>query len=230
MIYTRCMMTEAKRFPTELLAQTQLFAGSSPDEIEAMLGCLDARVRSYGEGAYVHHMGDVIKTVGLVLEGGVRIESVDVWGNVSIMGTAGPGGMFGEAYAAVPDEPLMVDVVAAQESTIMFLNLAKVLATCSHACPNHRRASANMTAIIARHSLALSRRILHVAPKTMRGKILAYLSDVAERTGRREFDIPFDRQQLADYLGVDRSALSAELSRMQKAGLIETRRSHFVLH
>ena len=86
-----------------------------------------------------------------------------------------------------------------------------------------------MTAIIARQSLNLSRRILHVAPKTIRGKVLAYLSDVAERTGENEFDIPFDRQQLADYLGVDRSALSAELSRMRKAGLIETRRSHFVL-
>ena len=139
------------------------------------------------------------------------------------------GGMFGEAYAAVPDEPLMVDVVAAEDTTVLFLNLSKVLATCPRACPHHSRTSANMTAIIARQSLALSRRILHVAPKTIRGKVLAYLSDVAERAGKREFDIPFDRQQLADYLGVDRSALSAELSRMQKAGLIETRRSHFVL-
>jgi len=86
-----------------------------------------------------------------------------------------------------------------------------------------------MTAIIAQQSLDLARRILHVAPKTIRGKVLAYLSDEAERAGAREFDIPFDRQQLADYLGVDRSALSAELSRMAKAGLLETRRSHFVL-
>jgi len=137
--------------------------------------------------------------------------------------------MFGEAYAAIPDEPLMVDVIAAEDTTVLFLNLAKVLATCSHACPHHSRTSTNMTAIIARQSLSLSRRILHVAPKTIRGKTLAYLSDIAERTGKREFDIPFDRQQLADYLGVDRSALSAELSRMQKEGLIETRRSHFVL-
>ena len=213
----------------DLLAHTQLFADSAPEEIGAMLGCLDARERRFPKGSYIHHMGDTIKTVGLVLEGSVRIESIDVWGNVSVMGAAGPGGMFGEAYAAVPDEPLMVDVVAAEDCTILFLNLGKVLSTCSHACPNHQRASRNMTAIIARHSLALSRRIFHVAPKTIRGKVLAYLSDAAERTGSREFDIPFDRQQLADYLGVDRSALSAELSRMQKAGIIETRRSHFTL-
>ncbi|MDO5107592.1 MAG: Crp/Fnr family transcriptional regulator [Coriobacteriaceae bacterium] len=213
----------------EFLSRTPLFAGSSPEEVSAMLGCLDARKRSYEQGARIHRMGDVIKTVGLVLEGSVRIESVDVWGNVSVVGVRGPGGMFGEAYAAVPGEPLLVDVVAAQDCAVLFLNLGKVLATCSHACAHHARASRNMTAMIARQTLALSRRIFHVAPKTIRGKVLAYLSDEAERAGAREFDIPFDRQQLADYLGVDRSALSAELSRMRKAGILETRRSHFVL-
>ena len=214
---------------SEQLAATPLFNGSKPEEIEAMLECLAAHERHYDEGARIHWMGDVINTVGLVLEGSVRIESVDVWGNVSVLGVKGAGEVFGEAYAAVPGEPLMVDVVAAEDAAVLFLNLGKVLATCSHACPHHSRTSANIIAIIARQSLALSRRILHVAPKTIRGKVLAYLSDIAERTGKREFDIPFDRQQLADYLGVDRSALSAELSRMQKAGLIETRRSHFVL-
>ena len=195
-----------------------------------MLGCLDARERRFARGAYIHRMGDVIKTVGVVLDGTVRIESVDVWGNVSVMGVTGAGGLFGEAYAAVPNEPLMVNVVAAQDCTVLFLSLAKVLATCPHACPHHAKASANMTAIIARHSLALSRRILHVAPKTIRGKVLAYLSDQAERAGSREFDIPYNRQQLADYLGVDRSALSAELSRMAREGVLETRRSRFMLH
>ncbi len=213
----------------EFLANTALFKGSKPEEIAAMLGCLDAREKQFKEDEYIHHMGDVIKTVGLVLSGSVRIENVDAWGNVSVMGAAGPGSMFGEAYAAVPNEAMMVNVVAAEDCTILFLNVAKVLATCPHACPHHARTSTNMTAIIARHSLALSRRIFHVAPKTIRGKVLAYLSDESERAGSREFTIPFDRQQLADYLGVDRSALSTELSRMQKAGLIETRRSHFVL-
>lgn len=214
---------------SEFLATTQLFHGSSPQEIKAMLGCLAARERHYKAGARIHRMGDVITTAGVVLEGSVRIESVDRWGNVSVLGVKTAGEMFGEAYAAVPDEPLMVDVVAAEDTAVLFLNLAKMLTTCTHACPHHARVSASVTAIIARQSLNLSRRILHVAPKTIRGKVLAYLSDIAERTGENEFDIPFDRQQLADYLGVDRSALSAELSRMQKAGLIKTRRSHFVL-
>lgn len=214
---------------SEFLAQTQLFDGSTPKEIESMLECLGARKQSFKAGTRIHRMGDVINTVGLVLEGSVRFENVDVWGNVSVLGSADTGDMFGEMYAAIPNEPLMVDVIAIKNSTILFLKLSKVLAACSHACPHHKRTSMNMTAIIARHSLMLSRRIVHVAPKTIRGKVLSYLSDVSERTGSREFDIPFDRQQLADYLGVDRSALSAELSRMQKAGLIETHRCHFVL-
>ena len=214
---------------TAFLAQLPLFAGTKPEEIDSMLGCLDARKRSYRTGERIHRMGDVIKTVGLVLEGSIRIESIDVWGNVSVIGARGAGGMFGEAYAAVPDAPLMADVVAASDCTVLFLNLRKVLTVCSHACPHHARASRNMTAIIAQQSLELARRVFHVAPKTIRGKVLAYLSDEAERAGASEFDIPFDRQQLADYLGVDRSALSAELSRMAKAGLLETRCSHFVL-
>ena len=114
-----------------------------------------------------------------------------------------------------------MDVVADQDCTVLFLNLAKVVGPCSCRCDHHALVARNMIAAIARQSLALSRRIFHVAPKSIRGKVLAYLSNEAERTGTRE--------QLADYLGVDRSALSAELSRMQKAGLIRCRRNHFAL-
>ena len=212
-----------------ILRNTQLFSGTSDEDIEAMLGCLQAKLCAYKKGEYVLREGERIERLMMLVKGELHIQRDDYWGNRSIISMVGVGEMFGEAYAAVPNEPLMVDVVAAENTAILFLNLAKMLTTCTHACPHHARISASVTAIIARQSLDLSRRILHVAPKTIRGKVLAYLSDVAERTGENEFDIPFDRQQLAGYLGVDRSALSAELSRMQKAGLIETRRSHFVL-
>lgn len=213
----------------EFLSRTELFAGATPDEIASMLGCLGAYEKSYRAGERIHHMGEHIDAAGIVLSGQVRIESVDVWGNVSVIGTCPTGGMFGEVYAAVPDEPLMVDVIAVEDTRVLFVLAAKVLSTCSAMCPHHARTSQNMVRIIARKNLAFSRRILHVAPKTMRGKVLAYLSDEAERAGSRSFDIPFNRQQLADYLGVDRSALSAELSRMARDGLIVTHRSHFEL-
>lgn len=214
---------------SEFFATTPLFEGATPAEIEGMLGCLDARIRHYQTGAYIFRMGDTVPAIGLVLEGSVRIENVDAWGNVSVITVDGPGQLFGEAHAAVPGEAIMVNVIAAEDTVVMFLNLKKVLTTCPRACPNHCRVSTNMTTIFARRNLELSRRILHAAPRSIRGKVLAYLSYVSERVGSPEFTIPYDRQQLADYLGVDRSALSAELSRMQKAGLIETNRSHFVL-
>ena len=210
------------------LAGTPLFSGVASQEVGAMLDCLDAHERRYAQGERIHHMGDSVSTAGIVLTGRVRIEHVDPWGNVSVVGMRGPGAMFGEAYAAA-GEPLLVDVVADQDCTVLFLNLAKVVGPCSCRCDHHALVARNMIAAIARQSLALSRRIFHVAPKSIRGKVLAYLSNEAERAGTREFDIPFNRQQLADYLGVDRSALSAELSRMQKAGLIRCRRTHFAL-
>ena len=213
----------------QFLASTTLFEGSTPEEIGSMLNCLGMHTKAYEQGERIFHMGDTLSEIGLILEGQVRIESVDVWGNISVIGSRGRGMLFGEAYAAVPNEPLMVDVVAAQDCLIMFLNVPKVLTTCSHACPNHSRTSTNLTRIIARQNLSLSQRIFFVTPKTIRGKVLAYLSDQAERANSNEFDIPFDRQQLANYLGVDRSALSAELSRMAKDGILATRRNHFIL-
>ncbi|HAM14339.1 MAG TPA: Crp/Fnr family transcriptional regulator [Eggerthellaceae bacterium] len=211
-----------------LLAASPLFRGASPEEIKAMIGCLGTRERTFADGERIWHMGDTTTSIGLVLEGAVRIESVDVWGNVSVMRHAGTGQLFGEAYAAC-GEPLKIDVVAVGSCRILFLEAAKVLTTCSIACPHHARVSTNMVAAISRQCISLSQRIFHTAPKSIRGKVLSYLSTQAELAGCVEFDIPFNRQQLADYLGVDRSALSAELSRMTREGLIETSRSHFKL-
>lgn len=211
------------------LEGTPIFARTNAAEIDSMLGCLGARTRGYDAGEYVLHMGDTTDSVGLVLAGRVRIENVDVWGNASVVETCGAGQLFCEAYAAMPGEPLMVDVVALEQTQAMFLTAGKVLTTCPHACPHHSRTALNLTTMIARKNLELSRQIFHSAPKSIRGKLLAYLSYEASRAGSDEFDIPFNRQQLADYLGVDRSALSNELSKMQRDGLLETKRSHFAL-
>lgn len=212
----------------EFLAQTELFRGCKVDEIVGMLDCLGARERSYEAGQYVFRMGETIHAAGVVLAGKLRIESVDAWGNTSVLGIVDEGGMVGEAYAAA-DEPLMVDVVATEPTELLFVSVDKVLQTCVRSCPYHARASANLVGIIARKNLLLSRRIFHTAPRTIRGKVIAYLSDEAKRAGSRSFDIPFNRQELADYLDVNRSALSAELSRMSSDGLITTRKSHFEL-
>lgn len=212
-----------------LIARSPLFAGATEQEVSAMLKCLDATSRHYWKGSYVFRMGEKVTSLGLVLSGGVRIETVDAWGNATVLSHAGPGAVFGEAYACAPDEPLLVNAVATQDSEILFLEAARIAKTCPSSCAHHSRIVMNLLSVIARKNVQFSRRSLHTAPKTIRGKVLAYLSSQASLAQSKEFTIPFNRQELADYLGVDRSSLSNELSKMQKEGLLVTDRSRFVL-
>ncbi|MGI6033378.1 MAG: Crp/Fnr family transcriptional regulator [Coriobacteriales bacterium] len=212
----------------EQLTVFPLFRGISALELSAMFGCLDTRRKSYEKGDFIFRRGDATDVLGLVLGGRVRIERVDVWGNTSVMGQAGPGAVFAEVFAVLPDEPMRVDVIAEVPCELLFLNVKRALSPCAKACPQHARLAGNLVRTMARKNLGLSEKIACQAPRTIRGKLLVYLSTQAQAAGTREFDIPFDRQQLADYLGVDRSALSAELGRMRDDGLLETHRSHFV--
>ena len=213
---------------TSLLAQSALFRGANPDEIEAMLGCLAAQTRRYGKGALIYGAGQTVTALGLVLRGSVLIQSEDAWGRATVMDSLGPGQIFAETYACTPGEPLMVNVLAAEPCEVLFLQVARVLAE-DDGCPHQRRLVRNLLTLFAQKNLTLSRKIFHTSAKTIRERLLSYLSDQAIRAQSRSFSIPFDRQQLADYLNVDRSALSNELSKMQREGLIQVRRNQFVL-
>ena len=202
------------------LSQTALFRGCSPRETADMLQCLRAERRVYEKDRVICHAGDTVEALGLVLSGGV---------NKSILSHVGAGRIFAETYACLPGEPLMVDAVAAQRTEVLFLNTARLLRTCPSACAHHAALIRNLLAVTSQKNLALSRRIFHTSPKTIRGRLLSYLSAQALRENSRSFAIPFDRQQLADYLGVDRSALSAELGRMRAEGLIRFRKNEFEL-
>ena len=211
------------------LSKTPLFRGIAPQEIGSMMDCLQAAVKKFPRGASIYTAGDAVSFMGLVLSGSVSIENDDIWGNKSILDHVMPGQTFAENYACVPGEPLMVNVVAVEQTEILFMNADKLSALCSSACAFHHRLIRNMLSISAQKSLNLSRRIMHTSAKSIRGRLLSYLSFQATKTGRREFDIPFNRQQLADYLSVDRSALSNELSKMQRDGLLKVERNHFIL-
>ena len=211
------------------LSKTLLFRGIAPDEIKTMMGCLRGNIKSYSKGDLIHRAGDNISTLGLVLSGSVSVENDDVWGNRSILDKIGAGHIFAENYACLPGEPLMVNIVAAENALILFMSTDCILSLCTHACGFHNRLIRNLLTVSAQKSLNLSRRILHTSSKSIRGRLLSYLSFQATHTGSREFDIPFNRQQLADYLSVDRSAMSNELSKMQKEKLIRVERNHFVL-
>ena len=204
----------------QFLSQTMLFSGESPEEIKEMLSCLGAVTRSYGKGEIIYHAGECVHSMGLVLSGNVQIESDDVWGNHSVLDDITPGFFFA----------LMVNVVSAAAKTeVLFLNIGRLLTTCTNSCTHHNRLIHNLFFISARKNLLLSRRIFHTTPKSIRGRLLSYLSAQSAAANSLDFTIPFNRQQLADYLNVDRSALSAELSKMQREGLLTTERNHFTL-
>lgn len=211
------------------LATTHLFRGASPQEVEAMLTCLQAVKKTYPRGASILRAGDTSRSIGLVLSGSVSIETDDIWGNKSILDHAHAGQVFAETYACVPNEPLMINVVAAQTCEILFLDMSRVLHICANACDFHNKLVRNLLTISSQKNLNLSRRIFHTSSKTIRGRLLSYLSFQSVKHGSREFEIPFNRQQLADYLSVDRSAMSNELSKMQREGLLTVDRSHFIL-
>lgn len=209
------------------ISKTVLFQGTRPEDAEAMLKCLEAREKQFQKDETIYYVGDRLSELGLVLSGSVLIENDDLWGNRSILDRIGPGQIFAETYACVPGEKLLVTVTAAEKTEVLFLNVGKILRVCTNACSFHARLIRNLLTLSARKNLNLSRRIFHTSAKSIRGRLLSYLSWQAVKQGSREFDIPFNRQQLADYLGVDRSAMSAELGKMKREGLIQVDRSHF---
>ena len=213
----------------DFLTQTQLFRDIPVGELSGLLNCLRAVRRQYEKGAVLCSAGERTASIGLVLSGSVHIESDDVWGNKSILSSVGPGQVFAETYACLPDEPLMVSVTAAEDTAVLFLHAPHMLAPCTQTCICHAQLIRNLLFVSARKNLELSRRAFHTAPKTIRGRLLSYLSMQAIHAGSDSFSIPFDRQQLADYLGVDRSALSAELGRMRREGLLDFRKNWFDL-
>lgn len=204
-----------------ILPETELFEGIDEAGRRALLDCLGAVAAEYRKGKPILTEGSVTRALGLVLSGLVLITHADAWGSESVLGHAGPGSVFAEAYACIPGEPLLIRVTAAEDARVLFIDAGRLLEPCAAACGRHKRVIQNLLGICARKSLQLSRKILHTGPKTIRGRLMSYFSDCAGQAGSRSFTLPYRRQQLADYLGVDRSAMCAELSKMRRDGLIE---------
>ena len=211
------------------LANTRLFRGVEPSDIEEMLGCLSAKEHAYKKGEVIFAEGTTTDRLGVVLSGRVIIEMGDVWGNNSVLNSIGPGGVFAETYACIPGEPLMVNVTAAEDTKALLLHIGRLSEPCARVCPHHVRLVRNLLTLCSEKNLQLSRRVLHTGPKSIRKRLLSYFSECIKRSGSYCFDIPYNRQQLADYLGVERSALSNELSLMRRDGLIRYEKNHFAV-
>ena len=217
----------------EILAQlcrAPLFAQLTEADLDNLLTCFAPRQTAYTRHEMIWQEGMRTQSVGLVLNGAVHILRDDFWGNRSILAEVGPGDLFCEAYACLPAQPLTVSVQAAADCTVLFLDLGHTLTVCEKNCAFHQQLIRNLLGVVAEKNLMLARKIDHLSRRSIREKLLAYLSFQAQTHGAAEFTIPFNRQELADYLSVDRSALSQELSRMQREGLVAYQRSRFVLY
>ena len=194
-----------------------------------MLSCLQAVERRYPRGAYILHAGEEVRALALLVRGTAHIQKEDFWGNRSLLASLAAGDIFAEAYAMPGSGTMRNDVVAVEDCTVLRMDVERVLSRCTNSCAFHARLTENLFTLLAEKNRGLAQKLDYISQRSTRQKLLAYLSEQAQRTGRAEFTIPFNRQQLADFLSVERSAMSAELSRMQAEGLIETERSWFHL-
>ena len=213
-----------------VLRTSGIFSGISEEETEKMLHCLEVRPETFQKDEYILRAGDRVEAFGLVITGKVMIIQEDFWGNRNILAAVGAGHCFAETFACSPGAVLNVSVIAETNVQVLFLNVKRILTTCPSTCSHHNRMIRNLLSELAEKNLRLNEKITHLGQRSRRAKILSYLSAEAQRHGSAEFDIAFSRQQLADYLSVDRSGLSLELSRMQEEGLLEYRKNHFKLH
>lgn len=213
----------------EILERTQLFSGVSDSEISTMLNCLQAELRSFQKGDYVFREGERIDNITVLAEGKLLVQHNDFWGNRNIINIIRVGEMFGEAYAAPESGALLNDVIAEEDSIVIFFDVKRILTVCPTACRFHSTVVQNLFFAISEKNRKLVQKIGHMSKRSTRTKLLSYLSEEAKRHNSSHFSIPFSRQQLADFLCVDRSAMSNELCKMRDEGLLVFDKNNFTL-
>ncbi|MGI6169669.1 MAG: Crp/Fnr family transcriptional regulator [Christensenellales bacterium] len=212
-----------------ILKKASLFKGLTKDEITLIWGCLNARTASFTKGSYLLFAGDAVNEVGILLEGRAEIFREDVMGNRSVISSLESGEMFAEALASATVEHSPVSVLAVSNCTAVFFSIDRIAGHCANACVFHSRVVANLMRVLAQKNIILTQKLDILSKRTTREKLLAYLMEQSMNAGSKMFQIPFDRNTLADYLGVNRSAMSRELSALREDGLIDFHKNSFKL-
>lgn len=212
-----------------ILEKCPLFDGICMDDLSAMLGCIGGTTVTVRKGQSVYREGDPATHVGIVLQGAVRLIREDYYGNRSIVAHIGPAELFGETYACAGIQSLPISVVADEDSTVLLMDCRRITTTCSSACTFHNRIIFNLLRLVATKNLVFDQKIQVTSKRTTREKLMAYLLNQAKLQGSNSFTIPYDRQELADYLEVDRSGLSAEISKLRRERVLESEKKRFIL-
>lgn len=214
---------------SEILPVCPLFNGIEPNQLSAMTACLGARIVSVKRNGFLLKEGAPARNIGILLTGRAQIIRTDYCGNRSIMMNVEPGQLFGEAFACADVEALPVSVVALEDSSAMMIDCRRIMTTCSSACEFHSRLIYNLLKIVSQENLALHQKAEITSQRTTKEKLMTYLMLRAQQAGSSRFTIPFDRQGLADFLEVDRSGLSAEISKLKKQGVLDYHKNSFHL-
>jgi len=213
-----------------ILAQNPLFEGLSEQEINMITGCLQAKRQKYKKGSTIFRMGDSLNEVGIVISGRVNTIYEDIFGGRNLMSTMAESELFADAFACSGNKTAPVDIVCAVDSEIVLIKVECILHMCANACDKHRRIMSNLVRILADKYMDLNRKMIHFSGRTIRRKVLSYLSYQAQKAGSDSFTIPFNQQDLADYLFVERSGLSVELNKLKKEGVIDFERNKFTIN
>ena len=212
-----------------ILSECPLFAGIRPEDRGPMLSCLGTKNTLVQKNQFVFREGDPARFLGIVLEGSVQIIREDYYGNRSILARIGPGGLFGESFACAGVATYPISVEAVEDSRVLIIDSHRITVTCGNACGFHQQMIYNMLRIVANKNLLLNQKMEITSKRTTREKLMAFLLAQAKHHRSPSFTIPYDRQALADYLEVERSAMSAEISKLRRDGVIQCERSHFRL-
>lgn len=210
-----------------IIKKSKLFLGLEEHEIKSMLSCLSATTHEYKKNEYVLYAGEIITCFEMVLSGSVHVIKEDFWGNKSILSEISEGQLFGETYACAFNVPLNVSVTCIQDTKTLRMDVKRIITSCPTACTFHTRLIQNLIMVIAGKNLMLTEKIEHMAQRTTRNKLISYLSEQSQKANNPSFMIPYNRQQLADFLCVDRSAMSNELCKMREEGIIEFNKNKF---
>ena len=213
----------------EILKKCPLFFEIEDDKLLTMLNCLGARVVSFDKKYTIFAEGTPAKYIGIMLSGTAQIIQIDFYGNRSILSEISPSEVFAEAFACAEVGTIPVSVIANESCEVMLINCDHILHTCSNNCGFHQQLIFNLMKDLAVKTLMFHQKIEVTSKRSTREKLMTYLMLQAKKSGSNSFDIPFDRQELADYLEVERSGLSVEIGKLRQEGVLESRKNHFKL-
>ncbi|MEE1087031.1 MAG: Crp/Fnr family transcriptional regulator [Schaedlerella sp.] len=212
------------------IRRCSLFDDIEDDKLFTMLNCLGATIQHYSKNQTIMEEGRPAKNIGILLNGSIQLVQNDYYGNRSIIASVEPSHLFGESFACVDKVVLPMNIVACDDTDAMLIDCRRMLKSCSNACSFHTQLIYNLMKIVAAKNIMFNQKMAITSKRSTKEKLIAYLLVEAKKNESESFVIPYDRQELADYLGVERSGLSMEISKLKKAGMIETKKNQFRIH